>query len=160
MTKQNSYLLLFVFVWLCAAGAVAQSVRPDRDAPLPSRSKSPIDAGTHEVVRVIDGDTIIVGDKDVRSKQHRVRFIGADTPETVAPGRKVEPFGLEATEFTKRKIAEAGNKVRIAFDGEEIDRYDRTLAMIYLKMPDGKEVWLNELLIREGLAHARLHYRL
>jgi len=31
--------------------------------------------------------------------------------------------------------------------------------MVYLPMPDGREVWLNELLIREGLAHARLEYR-
>ena len=56
-------------------------------------------------------------------------------------------------------IADADHKVCLAFDGEQLDRYDRTLAMVYLTMPDGREVWLNELLIREGLAHARLDYR-
>jgi len=54
---------------------------------------------------------------------------------------------------------QAGNKVRLSFDGEQLDRYNRTLAMLWLKMPNGQEVWLNELLIREGLAHARLDFR-
>ena len=31
--------------------------------------------------------------------------------------------------------------------------------MVWLQLPNGQEVWLNELLIREGLAHARLNYR-
>jgi endonuclease YncB( thermonuclease family) len=31
--------------------------------------------------------------------------------------------------------------------------------MVWLQLPNGQEVWLNELLIREGLAHARLDYR-
>ena len=31
--------------------------------------------------------------------------------------------------------------------------------MVWLQLPNGQEVWLNELLIREGLAQARLNYR-
>ena len=31
-------------------------------APLPSKSKSPIEEGMYDVVRVVDGDTLIVGD--------------------------------------------------------------------------------------------------
>jgi micrococcal nuclease len=109
-------------------------------------------------VRVVDGDTLIVGDKMDKQKQYRIRLIGADTPEVVKSGTMPEPFGQEASDFTKRMIAESNNQVRIAFDGEQLDRYNRTLAMVYLQTPDG-EVWLNELLIREGLAHARLEYR-
>jgi micrococcal nuclease len=71
----------------------------------------------------------------------------------------VEPFGKEASAFTKQKIAEANNRVRLAFDGDQIDKYGRTLAMVYLPQPDDSEVWLNELLIREGLATAQLQYR-
>ena len=104
---------------------------------------------------MVDGDTIIVGDG---ADQYRIRLIGADTPEVVRPNTPVEPFGQEASDFTKRMIADAESKVRLAFDGEQLDRYNRTLAMVYLKI-DGQEVWLNELLIREGLAHARLGYR-
>ena len=40
-----------------------------------------------------------------------------------------------------------------------MNQYRRTRAMVYMAMPDGSEVWLNEVLIREGLAHARLDYR-
>ena len=127
--------------------------------PLPSRSKSPITAGMWTVVRVVDGDTLIVGDSDDRKQQYRVRLIGADTPETVRPGTPVEAFGVEASEFVKQKIAEADYHIRISFDGEQLDRYKRTLAMVWLQLPNGQEVWLNELLIREGLAHARLDYR-
>jgi len=40
-----------------------------------------------------------------------------------------------------------------------VDRYSRILAMVYLQMPDGQEIWLNELLIREGLARTLLQDR-
>ena len=106
---------------------------------------------------MVDGDTLIVGDGG--DGQYQVRLIGADTPEVVKANTPVEPFGLEASEFVKQKIADAGGRVRLSFDGDRTDRYGRTLAMVWLQMPNGKEVWLNELLIREGLAHARLQYR-
>ena len=125
--------------------------------PLASKVKGPIEEGIWTVVRVVDGDTFDVGD-DTGNK-YRIRLIGADTPETVKPNTPVQPFGPEASEFTKRKITEANNRVRLAFDGDQVDKYGRNLAMVYLQMPDEKEVWLNELLIREGLARAQLQYR-
>ena len=128
----------------------------DPNRPLPSRVQSPIKEGIWTVVNVVDGDTIDVGNSAGR---HRIRLIGADTPEVKHPNKPAEPFGPEASAFTKRKIAEANNRVRLAFDGDQVDRYNRTLAMVYLQMPDGREVWLNELLIREGLATAQTQYR-
>jgi micrococcal nuclease len=127
------------------------------DKPLSSRVTGPLEEGLWTVVRVVDGDTLIVGNST--GHEYWVRLIGADTPEVVKPNTPVEPFGPEASEFTKRKIAEANNSVRLAFDGDQLDTYDRCLAMVYLQMPDGSEVWLNELLIREGLAHAHVQYR-
>jgi micrococcal nuclease len=123
--------------------------------PLPSKVKGPLTEGIWTVVYVVDGDTFDVADAD---NKYRIRLIGADTPETVRPNTPLEPFGPEASAFTKQKIAEANNRVRLAFDGDEVDRYGRSLAMVYLQMPTG-EVWLNELLIREGLARAQLQYR-
>ena len=166
----RSYAVLITLVALILIGQVNRSTQEQveetveqpavlSNEPLPSKSVSPIEEGLFEVVRVVDGDTLIVGDILDKQKQYRVRLIGADTPEVVKSGTPVEPFGQEASEFTKRMIAEAGNKVRIAFDGEQVDRYKRTLAMVYLTMPNGSEVLLNELLIREGLAHARLDFR-
>jgi micrococcal nuclease len=130
----------------------------DSSKPLPSKTKGPLTEGLWTVVHVVDGDTLVVGDKTDKNKQYRIRLIGADTPEVVKPNTPVEPFGPEASEFTKQKIAEANHRVRLAFDGDQLDKYDRCLAMVYLPMPDG-EVWLNELLIHEGLARAQLQYR-
>jgi len=141
------------------AGALNIPGVSDPNKPLPSKTKAPFEEGIWDVVRVVDGDTIVVGDSKDKDKQYKIRFIGADTPETVKPNTPVEPFGPEASAFTKRKIEEAKNRVRLAFDGDQIDKYGRSLAMVYLPMLDGSEVWLNELLIREGLAHAQLQYR-
>ena len=146
---------MVVFVLLLVCGLIGSFALDN--APLASKVKGPLTEGLWEVVRVVDGDTLIVSDK--AGKQYRVRLTGADTPEVVKPNTPPEPFGPEASEFTKQKIAEAKNTVRIAFDGDQVDKYDRSLAMVYLQMPDGKEIWLNELLIREGLARAQVQYR-
>lgn len=113
----------------------------------PSQKQAAIAEGIYNVERCVDGDTIILAGGS------RVRLIGADTPETVKPNTDVQPFGPEASKFTKEAVARNGNKVRISFDGTQIDKYGRTLAMVWL----GEEL-LNERLIREGLAKAQLQY--
>ena len=148
---------LIVFVVLLVLGLIG-SLALD-NVPLSSKTKAPITEGLWSVLRVVDGDTLIIGDANDKAKQYNVRLIGADTPEVVKPNTPVEPFGPEASEFTKQKIAEAKNVIRIAFDGDQRDKYDRVLAMVYLPLPNGQEVWLNELLIGEGLARAQTQYR-
>lgn len=125
--------------------------------PLPSKKQSPLREGVWRVVHIADGDTIDVQDDE--GVKHRVRFIGSNTPETVKPGLKEpEPYGPEATAFTKQRIAESNHQVRISFDGDQIDKYGRNLAMVHVQTPQG-EYCLNELLIRNGLAKAELQYR-
>ncbi|MDR2756063.1 MAG: thermonuclease family protein [Planctomycetaceae bacterium] len=124
--------------------------------PLTSKKQSPLKEGIWTVVHVVDGDTLDVVDDN--GAKYRIRLIGADTPETVKPNTPVQPFGHEASNFTKLVITQSGNRVRVAFDGDQVDQYGRNLAMIYLQTPQG-EIWLNELLIREGLAKALLQYR-
>ena len=98
------------------------------------------------VERVVDGDTLILSGGD------RVRLIGVDTPETHHPTKPVQPFGPKAYEFTRSKVE--GKRVQLSFDpGETKDRYGRTLAYVYV---DGE--FLNELLIRQGLARALTNY--
>jgi micrococcal nuclease len=154
-------LILIGLVYPDVRDRVAETLEPlfpgisSSHKPLPSKNKGTLTEGIWTVVHVVDGDTLDVADD---TGKYRVRLIGADTPETVKPNTPVEPFGPQASDFTKRKIAEAKNQVRLAFDGDEVDKYGRNLAMVYLQLPDG-EVCLNELLIREGLAHAQLQYR-
>jgi micrococcal nuclease len=92
------------------------------------------------VTRVVDGDTIVVGDE-------RVRLIGVDTPESVKPGTPVECFALEASAFLKRLIA--GRRVRLELDVERRDRYGRLLAYVY-RRSDG--LFVNAELVRRGYA--------
>ena len=125
--------------------------------PLPAGSRqSPLREGVWPVVYIADGDTLDVQDDE--GTKHRIRLIGADTPEVVKPNSPVEPFGPEASAYTKKVIADCGSRVRIAFDGDQIDRYGRNLAMVYLQTAEG-DVLLNELLIRQGLARAQTQYR-
>ncbi|MDR1958248.1 MAG: thermonuclease family protein [Planctomycetaceae bacterium] len=108
---------------------------------------APIPEGVYEVERCVDGDTLLLTNKV------RIRLIGANTPETVKQRTPVEPFGPEASAYTKRQIARAGNRVRLTFDGTPVDKYERVLAMVWL----GNSL-LNEDLIRQGLAKAELQY--
>jgi micrococcal nuclease len=96
---------------------------------------------TTTVVRVIDGDTFEIAGGE------RVRMIGIDTPESVKPNSPVEPYGKEASRFTKALIE--GKSVRLLFDVEPRDKYGRLLAYVYLA--DG--TFVNETIIREGYAH-------
>jgi micrococcal nuclease len=95
------------------------------------------------VIRVVDGDTAHVR---YRGRDVAVRFIGVDTPETVAPGQPVECYGPEASAFTTRRLS--GRRVRLEFDVDRIDPYGRTLAYVWTR--DGS--MFNELLVRRGYA--------
>lgn len=101
------------------------------------------------VERVVDGDTLLLDGGE------RIRLIGVDTPETVHPKRPVERFGREASEFTRR-LAE-GRSVRLEFDHQRTDPYDRTLAYVFLE--DG--TFLNAEIIRQGygFAYTRFPFR-
>lgn len=105
------------------------------------------------VERCVDGDTLIVILPD--GVKERVRFIGANTPETVKKNTPIEPFGLEASDYTKRRISQVDNVVTLVADGTTYDRYNRRLAFVYL---DDDKVSLNEELCRQGLAKAETQY--
>jgi len=95
------------------------------------------------VGRVVDGDTFVAV---IGGGQDRVRVIGVNTPETVAPGRPVERYGKQASAFAKHWLT--GATVRLAGDVEPRDRYGRLLAYVWLA--DG--TFWNALLAAEGYA--------
>ena len=90
------------------------------------------------VIRVIDGDTIVV------AGERRVRYIGVDTPE-VAGTR--ERYGPEATAFNRELVE--GRRVRLEKEVSETDRFGRLLRYVYV---DG--ILVNAELVREGYAEA------
>ena len=93
------------------------------------------------VERAVDGDTLLLADRT------RVRLLGVDTPETKRPDWPVEPFGRKAHDFTRDHVER--RKVRLEFDKERRDKYDRVLAYVYVD-----DWFLNEELIRAGLGRA------
>jgi len=111
------------------------------------------DYGSIAVKRVVDGDTLLLENGE------RVRLIGIDTPEmhdsnklyrdSRKSGRDVnviKELGRRSYAFT-RNLAE-GKQVRLEFDQERTDRYNRLLAYVYLQ--DG--TFINAEIIKEGYA--------
>ena len=114
----------------CVTGA-GQTGQP-RSGP-----HEPLPPGEHHVVRVVDGDTLLV------DPHARVRLIGVNAPETVKPDWPVEPWGPEASAFTKQFVS--GGTVRLEFDDEPVDAYDRYLAY----------VWVGDQMLNEALLRGR-----
>jgi micrococcal nuclease len=102
-------------------------------------------AGEYLLERVVDGDTLLL------RNGARVRLLGVDTPETVKPDTPPEPWGAEASQFTRDFLA--GGAVRLEFDRERVDSYGRFLAYAWVG-----ERLLNEELLRAGLARPLLHF--
>ncbi len=75
-----------------------------------------------------------------------VRYVGVDTPEIHHPMKGVERAGTEASE-ANRKLVD-GKTVRLEFDVQQVDRYNRLLAYVYLE--DG--TFVNAWLVQHGYA--------
>ena len=98
--------------------------------------------GPYRVTRVLDGDTIVLGNGET------VRLIGVDAPETHHPEIPVQRFGEEATEFLRR-FAE-GFECTLEYEPSNIrDQYGRLLAYVFV----GDRL-ANAEIIRKGYAYA------
>ncbi len=113
-----------------------------------------VDKSFHRVTRVVDGDTIVLDNKE------HVRLIGVDTPESrdnpklVKDAKRLKSdkqaiiaMGKKAASFTRQLVE--GKTVRVDVDIEPRDRYKRLLGYVYLE--DG--TFVNEKIIREGYAY-------
>jgi micrococcal nuclease len=107
--------------------------------------------GTYAVVRVDDGDTIVI---DMGGVEEKVRFIGLDTPETQDPRKPVQCYGQAASAHAKSLIG--NGPVRLEADplSTNRDRYNRLLRYVYLA--DGQLV--NLTMIEQGYGFAYLSF--
>ncbi len=92
-------------------------------------------ADSARVIRVFDGDTILLEDG------RKVRYLGVNAPEYQ------EPLYRKAKRRNEELVLH--KLVRLEYDQERDDRYGRLLAWVHV----GNEV-VNIRLVREGLAHA------
>ncbi len=129
--------LVFAALILVFAGArLAPATEEKNDGPSPQQAESRL----YRVKRTIDGDTLELDTGE------RVRLIGVNSPETNHPTRGLEPYGHQATAFTKKMVE--GKNLRLEYDVERKDKYGRTLAYAYLE--DG--TFINAELVRQGYA--------
>ncbi|MCX7842050.1 MAG: thermonuclease family protein [Clostridia bacterium] len=96
-----------------------------------------------EVTKITDGDTI---EASYKNKKYKVRLLCVDTPESEKPGVPVQPYSLEASDFMKKNVL--NRKVRLIFEKEVRDRYERLLA--YVVLEDGR--FINAELVKNGFA--------
>lgn len=94
-----------------------------------------------KVVKVIDGDTIDILDR--QNNKHRIRLYGIDAPESK------QAYGQESRKFLSSMIA--GLNVEIII--KDKDKYQRNIANVLL---NGKDI--NKEMVRNGYAHAYTEY--
>lgn len=124
-----AFLLSIMTAWV-GWGEVSPVSAPD----VPSTT-------TAHVVRVIDGDTIVV---EIEGVQETVRYIGIDTPE---PYRDGQPACFSSEASVRNVELVAGREVLLIADSEDRDRYDRLLRYVYVD-----KLFVNEQLMIEGYA--------
>lgn len=112
----------------------------------------PPDAFRSRVTHVSDGDTAYMTNLDYGTAAaswsgRKARFIGVDTPEVYGTP---ECYGKRASAFTKRKLE--GNRVKVTYDIDRVDPYDRALVYVWL---NGR--LFNATLVRRGFARVLIY---
>ncbi|MEK7202935.1 MAG: thermonuclease family protein [Patescibacteria group bacterium] len=106
-----------------------------------NKAKTPEVFYNRKVIRVIDGDTIEIENKE------KVRYIGIDAPETVDQRKPIQCFGKEA--FNKNKELVEGKITRLEKDITDKDKYNRLLRYVWVK-----DVFVNLELVKQGFAYS------
>ena len=141
---------MFRCVWVTVIALLALSpgwLVGDSPSTIPTPDFS--DAPGYPVIRVIDGDTVIL---DINGRETRVRLIGVDTPETVHPSKQVD--SKEARLFLTNLLK--GERVYLDYEPDNrTDIYGRTLAYVY-RVPD--DLFVNLEIIRQGYGQSYTQY--
>ena len=122
---------------------------------------SDVDLEEVTLVRVVDGDTLVV--RFDTGEDEKVRLIGINTPESVAPDTyrtKNTKEGEAASDYVKDLLSDT-DTLYLQTDTSDKDRYDRLLRYVWLDVPDDvyskseiKEKMLNAILVEKGIAEA------
>lgn len=98
-------------------------------------------AAVGTVIRVVDGDTYLL---NISGTETKVRLIGVDTPESVAPetyDKENTEEGIMVSDIVKEKIKE-GDILNVEYDVSKNDNYGRTLAYLYFSNGVMVQDWL------------------
>lgn len=112
--------------------------------PAPEAGSGDLFTYRAEVRRVVDGDTLQVSvhlpDYEMDEK---LRLRGLDCPELDSPE------GKAAKHYTETLIARSAE---VVITTSKVDKYDRYLADVHLRQPDGEWLLLNNALLQNGHA--------
>lgn len=101
---------------------------------LPVACADDLESSPGRVVRIVDGDTIVI---EAEGARHKVRLAGIDVPE------RNQPWGEAATRELRRQVAGQG----VLVDWRKKDRWKRIIGIVRLGGED-----MNLHLIERGLA--------
>lgn len=126
------FTLSIILIFIISSG---QAEQPD----LRTQLKKSI---SEQVIRIIDGDTVILKD------QTRVRLVGIQAPKLPVnrKGRKGWPLGFEAKQMLSDLVL--GKYVTLYFGGQRKDRYGRALAHLFLD----SGLWIQGQMLKYGMA--------
>ena len=140
----GSLLLLALLLYVLSGNGCSDDPFAPSDEPATGPRGEAAPPITAPVLDVVDGDTIEV---EIDGEVEDVRYIGVDTPESVAPDQPVECFGPDASALNARLVE--GERVRLVFDDEMRDVYGRLLAYVHVA---GGGPFVNAELLRRGYA--------
>lgn len=145
MGRQNYlFLVIFIIVLLLLFGSDEQISTPTptpihtlqteqpKQEPITLASKKP--SNLFKVQKVIDGDTILASND---TSEIKIRLASIDAPETS------QIYGKESTDHLSELIG--GREITI--DDYGIDKYNRTIATVYLENED-----INAKMVSDGFA--------
>lgn len=95
------------------------------------------------VTKVTDGDTFHI---NYKGEEYKVRMLDIDTPESVKAGVKPQPYSKEASDMSKKMLT--GKAVKLVFEKDTTDQYDRLLAHVILK----DDTYFNAFMVQNGYA--------
>lgn len=136
----------------------AEAVEVVENAAKEIENETGLQFETATLIRVVDGDTIVV---DISGEEYKVRLIGVNTPESVAPDSyrtKNTEEGILASDYTKALLSNV-TTVYLEKDTSDTDRYGRLLRYVWLEIPEDKEnineiasKMLNGILVMDNVA--------
>lgn len=97
------------------------------------------------VVQVTDGDTVVLDSGLV------VRLIGTQAPKLPLGREDFETWPLAPEAKAALETLALNKIVQLGYGGEEIDRYERALAHVFIETSEGP-IWAQQAMVAQGLA--------
>lgn len=98
------------------------------------------------VVEVTDGDTVVLDTGLV------VRMIGTQAPKLPLGREGFETWPMAEEAKAALETIALNKPVRLGYGGEEVDRYDRALAHVFVTGEGEEDVWAQGAMVEQGLA--------